>query len=482
MIRMNWASTGRPVRLMGALLICMASAASAQDGALDAGYGVGAPLGTASITVPGMVTESARTELSGTGHTWVASTFTRTDTPTSSAAIVRFTPSGQLDSTFNAGVTPGYHRLFLAGPDGVSDFTSAFDLVLDNPANPTAAFVLVQGSAISPRSPATPTGQAFADLERPTPFTTRYGQYIAVSKVKADGTLDTTFGSFGHSYVAQGSVSPRDIVRDPQGGLIVLSNADDSSAYYLTRLGANGAVDASFGEAGTARIAGPSGSMVRAMSMIIDRQGRIVVVGTLAPASATQNWEAMIFRAQASGQPDSGFGVGGMRLTAIDVGGDNADVLNHVAIDAQDRIVAAGGSHTGDAFVSASCTALRATSDGTNVRTFVLPNSIAAHCTVAGVAVSGNGRILLAARLQNIDPPVKAAVVALDSSSFTLDRSFGSAGVGQPPEYMLDAFPMDLDLDAQQRPLMTGVHNDQVRALFVARYAQPDKLLSDSFE
>jgi uncharacterized delta-60 repeat protein len=202
--------------------------------------------------------------------------------------VERYTSSGSLDTTFGSG--------------GVAT-SSAID---------TATIVAVQ-----------PTDQKILLIGSGT-----------VSRLTAGGLLDTTFGSNGTSAAA--GFTARNLSATTTGKILVCGefSVGKTSHLAVARLNANGSLDTTFGNGGRAT----TDFGGTAFSVIADPEGRIIVSGQ-AQLAGSLSLDAILARFLAGGQIDASFGTGGK--TQLDIGGGQ-DLFKSVAILSNGKIVATG--------------------------------------------------------------------------------------------------------------------------------------------
>ncbi len=144
-------------------------------------------------------------------------------------------------------------------------------------------------------------------------------QRIALVRLRADGSLDPTFGSNGRVSAAgeaRHQVLPFAVVRQPGGRLVVVGsdylNDDDyllsTSALNLTGFRSDGVIDTSFGSSGTVKYTtgnGLGGLYVNATTLQAD--GKLLV----ALSSPNLNFPDRVMRFAVDGEADAAFGNAG---------------------------------------------------------------------------------------------------------------------------------------------------------------------------
>ena len=138
-----------------------------------------------------------------------------------------------------------------------------------------------------------------------------------VSRYSANGTLDTTFGTNGFTFVGPGTDGNRassvDVVAD--GSLLISGNAEfaSSSEVFLTQISSAGTVNTSFGTNGYVRYARVSWSIIPVVTLQPDQR---ILFGY-----ATDR--VNIHRLNANGSPDATFGADGLITRTAPVGERN---------------------------------------------------------------------------------------------------------------------------------------------------------------
>ncbi len=216
-------------------------------------------------------------------------------------ALARYSADGVLDSSFGtAGIT-------LHDVGGFADRINA--MALDSNGN-----VVVAGYALD------------AD-----------GRNFLIARFTADGVLDTSFGTggvvlpnFGGNSVAY------DVILDSAGRILVAgTNGNDRSVVF--RLDSSGALDTSFGDAGSATVDTKPGENDSVRTVIEQLDGTILAVGMTIDGNDVV---ASLFRLDEQGVLDTSFGTGGVVLAPIGV--KASDLLADAIMLPDGKVVAVG--------------------------------------------------------------------------------------------------------------------------------------------
>jgi uncharacterized delta-60 repeat protein len=141
-----------------------------------------------------------------------------------------------------------------------------------------------------------------------------YGGGFLLMRLNSNGSLDSTFGSYGvASLPIQVPEYGRSIALQPDGKILVAGGVNVASQYAPTiedlavlRLNANGTLDTSFGVNGVASIT-VSSLFGRGNSVRVQSDGKIVVAGGRYKVNGTDS-DFVIARFNADGTPDTTFG------------------------------------------------------------------------------------------------------------------------------------------------------------------------------
>jgi uncharacterized delta-60 repeat protein len=169
---------------------------------------------------------------------------------------------------------------------------------------------------------------------------------FAIARYTTSGSLDTSFSTDGKRLQSFGNGDEFDIGRgvaiDAQNRVVAEGATHQTSGnsfdFALARYTTSGGLDSSFSGDGKQLVEFEGGS---GYAVAIDSQGRIVAAGIA--ASFAGGGDFGIARLLSNGSLDNSFSGDGKRLQSFDNGTDS-DTARGVAIDSQDRVVAAGPS------------------------------------------------------------------------------------------------------------------------------------------
>ena len=165
---------------------------------------------------------------------------------------------------------------------------------------------------------------------------------VALLRYTVNGALDPTFSGDGIVTTAIGSSGGLGhVVIQPDGKIVVAGTADDSDDdFLLLRYKADGTLDTTFGTGGivTTDIVGGRDT---GESVALQTDGKIVVAGSSWTGSTN---DFALLRYEADGTLDTTFGTGGKVTTAI---GSGSDFGLSVAMQSDGKIVVAGWSDNG---------------------------------------------------------------------------------------------------------------------------------------
>ena len=163
-----------------------------------------------------------------------------------------------------------------------------------------------------------------------------------VARLRANGNLDTTFGSTGKRRITFGgdAESAFGAALQPDGKILLVGDSDFRVA--VARLNPNGSLDTTF--SGDGKLVFSWGAISRATAVVVLPNGKILVGGFSGPEGGNMQ----VARLTANGALDGTFGVGGK--AAVDFGGDDFGAA--IVRQANGRILIAGRSTTAGAVVA----------------------------------------------------------------------------------------------------------------------------------
>src|SRR5262249_7428560 len=148
---------------------------------------------------------------------------------------------------------------------------------------------------------------------------------FAVARYNPNGTLDTSFGAGGVATTnPTGGTSDRaySVLLQPDGRIVLVggSAGGNSVAHFaLSRFTTTGAIDPSFGGSGTVLTDLP-GTYEQAFDAALQPDGKIVAVGQVNPGVSPPTYNFAVARYNPDGSLDSSFGGSGFVTT--DCGGN----------------------------------------------------------------------------------------------------------------------------------------------------------------
>jgi uncharacterized delta-60 repeat protein len=222
----------------------------------------------------------------------------------SNLALLRYTSSGALDSSFGTGgkVTTAFAVDFGCG------CVNWIDLGLDTSSlDPNAGKIVVVA-----REPAT-------------------GLPTLVARYTGNGSLDTSFAG-GAGYDSLSNLKIPSVAIQSNGAIVVAGNP--SGGMGLDRLNPDGSFDTTFGSGGVVVVSPPANTSYSARDVTIQSNGQIVVAGFY--SATTQSFLVARFNS-ADGSLDTSFGTSGIASSGSSAAGTVA-----VALEPDSRIVVAG--------------------------------------------------------------------------------------------------------------------------------------------
>jgi uncharacterized delta-60 repeat protein len=414
------ASPARP-RLEALEDRCLLSA-----GALDPTFGSGAGYVTTSLSSTGGKGQQVLLQPSGdivvAGQTSVpVTTTTKHGTTTinvNAFGVVEYNPDGSVNTSFGSG---GVVRQLFSGSS--NSFLSSAAL---EPMGPTGdSKILLVGTVYSQGG-------------------------MALMRLNANGTLDTTFGNNGQVLTtiqtssANFSGEGAKAVAVTSGGQILVVGQDTPiNTVLLARYNPDGGLDTTFGSGGTATTVFSTRTGVLAMAQQPD--GKFVVACSNQTPPSGAAYQGMVLRYNANGSLDSTFGNGGIVTTAIPFGTSPSTYYRGVAVypnagTANDGKILVAGHVQG--FTSggpneALWVAVRYNPNGSLDSAFgggagyeIIPDPKFTYPTevASAVAIEPDGKPILVGEAQAASGPTYSQVARLNVDG-SLDTTFGTGGL-----------------------------------------------------
>ncbi|MGI8836583.1 MAG: hypothetical protein ACR2H4_08090 [Pyrinomonadaceae bacterium] len=256
---------------------------------------------------------------------------------------------------------------------------------------------------------------------------------LSTSISAAPGDLDLSFGNGGKVITPFSSdIGESEVAIQADGKIVVVGDGYNGTTkrydFAVSRYNTDGSLDSSFG--GTGIVLTPVGNFPNdhATSVAIQADGKIVVVGYSFNGGANGIDFAAV-RYNTDGSLDTSFNGTGKVVTPI---GSSHDVARSVAIQADGKIVAAGGSYNGANYDFA---VVRYNTDGTLDTSFggtgkvITPIGSSYH-SASSVAIQSDGKIVAAGSSQGVSNDFRTndfAVVRYNADG-SLDTSFNGTG------------------------------------------------------
>lgn len=232
-------------------------------------------------------------------------------------AILRLNPNGTIDTSFN-----GTGQQTIAFDLGGSKNDRAFAVAIQ-----TDGKIVVAGSA--------QTGVS--------------NFVFAVARLNADGTIDTSFNGTGtktYSFnVGVHNDQAAGLALQSDGKIVVAGYAQITATDYdfaVSRLNANGSLDATFNGTGLKTIAFNlgGGNDDEAGGVAVQTDNKIIVSGFA--QTAANSFDFAIVRLNTDGSLDASFNSTGKQIVGFGLGGNNKDAARTVALQKDGKIVVAG--------------------------------------------------------------------------------------------------------------------------------------------
>jgi uncharacterized delta-60 repeat protein len=298
---------------------------------------------------------------------------------------------------------------------------------------------------------------------------------ICAPSVRADGTLDPSFGTGGIvTTPLNGGGLARQAVTQPDGKLVVvgtgfnLATPTSANDIVLARYLSNGSLDPTFGSGGlvVTHIPGPSG-IDFADDVALQPDGRIVVAGHKTEAQ----FEMVAVRYLGDGSLDPSFGTNGIARPSL--AGNNGALA--LAIQPDGAILLGGWTRPSSAPQRMSVVRLLANGTldvafGTGGVASVDASGNGTGATVFDMALQPDGRMVLTGfAIPNGGADAEVATVRFTTTGLP-DGTFGTGGVVRTNVGVLDEVGMGVAVQADGRIVVGGYTNGVNQEALVVRY------------
>lgn len=255
------------------------------------------------------------------------------------------------------------------------------------------------------------------------------GNYkAAVVRFNEDGQLDETFGDAG-KLVLEGLSNSESCALQSDGKIIIAGHKNDM--FGISRVNADGTIDTSFGTNGYAITQIPNYSMSYIKAVGVQADGKIIGVGM---SVGPDGYDFSSARFNTDGSLDTGFANSG--FLAVDFGGSySADFGTALTFQEDGKILIGGhqeyslipGVPEYDAVVVRLNTdGSYDSSFGTNGKSVIQINEEASY--VSGIALQADGKILITGQFAIYTQSVSDIYVARLNANGSIDTYFGNDG------------------------------------------------------
>lgn len=289
-------------------------------------------------------------------------------------------------------------------------------------------------------------------------------RYFAATRLNSDGSPDTSFGTAGAATIYMNGVASAMAIQ-PDHKIVLAGSAFNgiNHDFGVVRLNPDGSLDTSFdGDGKFTSAIGLGGDF--ASGVVVQPDGKIVVVGKTHNGS---NNDFALLRINANGSLDNSFDFNAISLTGFGSGNDEP---TDVAIQSDGKLVVSGFSNNGtnDDFALA-----RFNTDGSLDTSFSgdgrLTTTFGGWEDIAnGVAIQADGRILAAGGASNGANDDFAIARYLPDGS--LDTAFGGDGTVLTPIGTGNDYGYDVAIAANGRIFMAGDSSALFKNFAMASY------------
>src|SRR5262249_472310 len=257
--------------------------------------------------------------------------------------------------------------------------------------------------------------------------------FFVLARYNPNGSLDTTFGNGGKVVTHPRPSGPYneiwDLALQAAGRILAAGNVDtgNDTKFAVARYNPNGSLDTYFGSNGIATSNPTVGGGDRAYSVLVQPDGRIVLVGGSSGGNSVSHFA--LSRFESYGYLDYSFGSGGTVLTDIP---GNYEQAFDAALQPDGKIVAVGQVDRSGTFPSVYDFALARYNPNGSLDTsfggggFVTTN-FGGNDQAEGVALSPDGRIVVTGGGVTTSNSTMYTVIA----DYNADGSLGNSYIGR---------------------------------------------------
>ena len=251
------------------------------------------------------------------------------------------------------------------------------------------------------------------------------GRFVPhITRYNADGSIDNSFASNGTGIADDTtSISIFSAVQQTDGKVIVCGDYYNGTGYNfrLVRFKADGSVDSSFGSNGRVNTAVGNGSSDNiGRNILLQPDGKIILAGN---TYINGNSDFIVLRYKTNGVLDSSYGTNGMTVTAI---GNQSDNAYAIAMQQDGKVIHVGDHYDGTLW---SLAVLRYDTSGHLDNTFGTLGQVVMPLGTGdiygySVLVQGSQKIVVGAFSQTYNNTLLRF-----NSNGTPDNSFGNNGI-----------------------------------------------------
>jgi len=305
----------------------------------------------------------------------------------------------------------------------------------------------------------------------------------ALTRLSANGIVDTTFGSAGKVVTDFGRPSHvHALAVQADGKILAIGEAystDDGGAAAVARYNSDGTLDSSFGTAGM--VLQNIGSSANGHAILQQPDGKILIAGYTTNPTTTRS-QFFVARLLSTGNLDTGFGTGGISQAAIGIG---LNYCHSMQLQADGKILLAGGASV-TATANHDFALARFNADGSADSSFGSAGIVTTEFSTTSTAtveeaayavVQPDGKIVAGGYSE------KKFALARYLANGTLDSSFGSAGKLTLTMGGSDDFVKGLALQPDGKILASGYSKSAGNYLIaVARFLNDGSAAQPSYE